>query len=532
MALMSQPMLLGDIIRVNARHRPDDEALIYDSGPVTYAELNRGVNRVAHALVARGVGHGDRVAVLGRNSLEYVQLYFALGKLGAMLVPLSFWHRTRELTYTVADSEPGMIFVEPELMEPIRPVIEETAHPMEFVALPSQDGDDADWAAFVAAGASDEEPDAEVSPGDAHMILYTSGTTGQPKGAVLSHRRTVEDAFSMALSMGINSSDTFINYFPSFHVANWDHMKLYLLVGARTVVLREFDEDAVLAAIERHRPTIMLGVPTMFHSLLGHPQFKDTDISSVRLIYYGAYDPSDVMQRTAEAFGALDGSAQLLHTYGLTEAGPFVCFCPPDEVFAHWGSIGRPCPGVEVALLDDDQNEVAVGEPGEICVRGPRMTGYWRKPAESEAALAGDWLHTGDMAVRDADGYFMIVDRKKDMIRSGGQNVYSKEIEDCLSLHDSVDEVAVIGLPDEVYEERICAVIVPMPSVEAGDELAEELKAYVRGSLAGYNCPKEVRFVEELPKNAVGKTQKHRLREQFGSTFTGAPRQRQPIQRD
>lgn len=525
-------MLLGDIVRVGARHRPNDEALIFASAAVTYGELNQAVNRTAHALAASGVGRGDRVAALGRNSFEYVQLYFALAKLGAMLVPLSFWHRTKELEYTIGDAEPKMVFVEPELTEPIRPVIESAGAAFETVQLPAQDGTDEQWRAFLARAWSDAEPQVEIDRRDAHMILYTSGTTGRPKGAVLSHARTVDDAFAMALTMGIKPSDTFLNYFPSFHVANWDHMKLYLLVGARTVVLREFDEDAVLEAIERHRPTIMLGVPTMFHSLLGHPAFEQTDISSVRLIYYGAYDPSDVMQRTAEAFGAVDGSAQLLHTYGLTEAGPFVCACQPEEVFAHWGSIGLPCPGVEVVLLDDDQHEVPVGEPGEICVRGPRMTEYWRKPQETAAALAGDWLHTGDMAVRDAEGYFTIVDRKKDMIRSGGQNVYSKEIEDCLSLHDSVDEVAVIGLPDPIYEERICAVIVPMAGVEPSDELAEELRAYVRSTLAGYNTPKDVRFVTELPKNAVGKTQKHRLREQFGSMFDADPRHRQAVSSD
>lgn len=520
-------MLLGDIIRLQARHRPDDEALIFDEEVVTFAVLNQAVNRTANALAACGVGRGDRVAALGKNSFEYVQLYFALAKLGAMLVPLSFWHRTRELSYAVKDSEPKMLFVDPELLDPIVPVIEEAGEALKIVMLPGLDGDDGEWRALLA-GASDQEPQATVAPEDAHMILYTSGTTGMPKGAVLSHRRTVSDAFSMALSMGIRPSDTFLNYFPSFHVANWDHMKLYLLVGARTVVLREFDEDRVLEAIGRHRPTILLGVPTMFHGLLGHPDFAQTDISSVRLIYYGAYDPSDVMQRTAEAFGTLDGRAELLHTYGLTEAGPFVCACQPDQMATHWGSIGLPCPGVEVVLLDDEGQEVPVGEPGEICVRGPRMTEYWRKPEETKAALAGGWLHTGDMAIRDQEGYFTVVDRKKDMIRSGGQNVYSKEIEDCIALHDSVDEVAVIGLPDPVYEERVCAVIVAMQGVQPDEELAQEIKTYVRASLAGYNTPKDIRFVEQLPKNAVGKVQKHRLRDQFGSMFESGRPARQP----
>ena len=209
----------------------------------------------------------------------------------------------------------------------------------------------------------------------------------------------------------------------------------------------------------------------------------------------------------------------MAHTYGLTEGGPFVTLCEPDDVFARWGSIGRPIPGVEVALLDDGGRRVAPGESGEICMRGPRMSGYWNKPEASAEALAGGWLHTGDIAIADEGGFLRIVDRKKDMIRTGGQNVFSKEVEDTLLLHPSVADVGVIGLPDPVYEERVCAVVVLLDPAQASEALADELRRHVRSSMAGYNAPREVRFIDELPKNAVGKTQKHVLREKYGSMF-------------
>lgn len=514
-------MFVGDIVRLNGLSRSRDVAIVFGEREVTYGELNQLVNRTAQALAASGVKKGDRVAALGKNSVEYVQLYFATAKLGALLVPLSFWHRTGELRYAVEDSEPAMVFCEPELRKPLQPVLDDLGFPLEAVALPSQDGDRGEWDAFISRAHGDAEPAVELSPADIHMILYTSGTTGRPKGAMLSHGRTVMDAYAMAFALRLRPTDVFLNYFPSFHVGNWDHQKLYLLAGAKVVLLRDFDADKAIELIPRHRATVILGVPTMFHGILGHPQFETTDVSSVRTVYYGAYDPSGIMQRVADAFGASDGRCDMFHTYGLTEGGPFVTISPPEDLWSHWGSVGRAMPGVQVELLDAVGRPVAQGEGGEICVRGPRMSGYWRKPEATAEALEGDWLHTGDIAVADEDGFLTIVDRKKDMIRSGGHNVYSKEIEDCLAGHDQVADVAVIGLPDEVYEERVCAVIVPRDGV-GSDELADGIRTYVRSSLAGYNTPKEVRFVDALPKNAVGKTQKHLLRERFGSVFDGA----------
>ncbi|MCW0211918.1 MAG: AMP-binding protein [Pseudonocardia sp.] len=503
-------MIVSDIIRNNARSRGSSTALVVGSRDVSYADLQDLIEETAGALTARGIGYGDRVAVLAKNSLEYVQLYFATASLGAILVPLNFWHRGAEHAYTIGDAEPSLFFVEKDYDE-VSAEARAASPDLPVIRIPGPEGDRAEWDEFSAGGST--APAVTVDERDPHMILYTSGTTGKPKGAMLSHRRTVDDGLAMAATLRVTDRDVFMNYFPPFHVGNWDHMKPFLLMGGKVVLLREFDASVVLELLPRHRVSVVLGVPTMLHSLITHPSFEATDTSSVRLLYYGAYDPSGIMDRTADAFGAREGKISMGHTYGLTEGGPFVTWCPPDDVFAKWGSIGRAMPGVEVALLDDDGAPVQPGSPGEICVRGPRMSGYWRNDEASKAALAGDWLHTGDVAVADSDGFLTIVDRKKDMIRSGGQNVWSKEVEDCLSQHPGVADAAVIGLPDPVYEEQVVAIVVP--SGEPSDALAAELTTFVRTRLAGYNTPKAVHFVTEFPRTAVGKIQKHVLRERF-----------------
>jgi fatty-acyl-CoA synthase len=504
------------MIRLNGKHRGGTEALVVGQTRLTYGELDARTDDVASGLLAAGVRFGDRVAVLGKNSVEYVLLYFATARIGAILVPLNFWHRAAEHDYTIANADPALVFVEPDYVD----VLDPKGRPR--ILLPS--GHLAgEWDQFLTSGNGHSPvPEREIQAEDAHMILYTSGTTGRPRGAVLSHRRTIDDAFSMAAALGARGDDTFFNYFPPFHVGNWDHMKMFLLVGARVIMLRQFDATEVLRTIPIERISVLLGVPTMLHDLLSHPEFASTDTSSIRLVYYGAYDPSDVMRRTAEAFGVTDGRCEMAHTFGLTEAGPFVTICRSFEMLDHWGSIGLPLPGVEVDLLDDDGVPVQPGLPGELCMRGPRMTGYWNDPSGTASALAGGWLHTGDIAVADEDGFLFIVDRKKDMIRSGGQNVYSKTVEDCLQLHDDVDQAAVIGIPDAVYEEQVCAIIVLRDGVPADDSTRTRIQQYVRASLAGYNCPRSIHFASDLPRNAVGKIQKHLLRASYGSIFSGA----------
>ncbi|NIH72468.1 class I adenylate-forming enzyme family protein [Auritidibacter ignavus] len=514
---------VDDLIAVNARNLPQEPALTCSELTLNYQDLESYIEGVSNALLVAGVEHGDRVAVLAKNSLPFFGLYFATARIGAILVPLNYWNRAGQHADALSDVTPVLFFHDPEYADVAQEAKVEVASSARLIELePWGVGPcaDSDWQKFLA---TVEEEDSlpvkpEVNASDPHMILYTSGTTGRPKGAVLSHERTVHDAFAMAATLGIRQTDVFGNWFTPFHVGNWDHQKFFLIMGAHVVLYPQFDAVAVLSGIEEHRITVMLTVPIMSQQLMQHPRFSQTDLSSLRLIYFGAYDPSGIMDRVADTFGVRTGRVDMVHTYGLTEAGCIVTACPANRLLEKWGSIGRPIPGVEVRLLNDTGADAKVDEPGEIILRGPRMSGYWNREEATAEAIVDGWLHTGDVAVRDKDGFLRIVDRKKDMIRTGGQNAYSKEIEDCLSQHPDVQEVAVIGVPDPVYEESICAIVVASDH-DVADTLPAVLPDFVRERLAGYNTPRRVVVVNELPKNSLGKIRKPELRKTYGSIF-------------
>ena len=507
-------MTVGDIVRHNAISMPDKLALVSGDERLTYADVNRRTNRMAHALLRAGLGHEDRVAVLGYNTIDYYCLYFATAKIGAILLPMNFWFRAEEHRHVLDNAEPSLVLCQSRFAGIMADAtLGLTTRVLEMPAAGETPGPD--WVRFIE-GLPDSEPDIKPSESWAHMILYTSGTTGRPKGAVLGQARSVLDAFAMSGALCVRQDDVFINYFPPFHVGNWDHMKLFVLAGATTILIPQFDPGLVLELIAKEKITVILSVPTMLNALLTHENFEPTDKSSIRLLYYGAYDPGGILDRAANAFGARQGKIQMAHTYGLTEAGCFVTLCRPPDVFDNWGSIGRAIPGVEVALLDDEGHPVEQGAYGEICVRSPMMTGYWRNPAATAEMMRGGWLHTGDVGVMNERGFLWLVDRKKDMIRTGGQNVYSKEVEDCLAKHPAVADQAVVGLDDPVYEEMVCAIVILQSGQLPGPDLAAEIQVFVKERMAGYNVPKRVEFVAELPKNAVGKVQKHVLRERFG----------------
>jgi acyl-CoA synthetase (AMP-forming)/AMP-acid ligase II len=514
-------MGVGDIVRLNARQRGQNEALVLEDERLTYADLNSLVNKVAGALTARGVRVGDRVGSLSRNQVELVALYFATAKIGALLVPMSYWYRAEELQHVAADSGPVLMFHAPEYAGRLAEVPALAGVPA--IAMDGLDRS-GEWASFVATGA-DVEPQVELTGQSPHMVIYTSGTTGRPKGAVLAQGRTVEGAMMMDAAHRLRETDTYLNYFPPFHSGNWDNQLMFLLLGAKVVLLRQFDAGQSIDAIQDERVTVLNALATMMDRILNAPGFATCDKSSVRLIYYAAFDPGGVMRRVAEQFGFFEGRVDMMHTYGLTEGCPFVTSCPGEFLMEKWGSIGRPIPGAEVELLDDEGTPVPDGEAGELCVRlGPHFSYYLNQPEETAQALAGGWFHTGDVARRDEDGFLWLVDRKKDMIRSGGHNVFSKQVEECLLLHEDVADAAVIGVPDPVYEESVLAVVVRRGgSAEPQDDLAARLTEHVRASLAGYNVPKHVEFVHELPRNAVGKVTKHVLRDQLAGRFARSP---------
>ncbi|HEY3078979.1 MAG TPA: long-chain-fatty-acid--CoA ligase [Chloroflexota bacterium] len=472
----------------------------------TYAELNRRANRIADALAGGGVAPGDRVAVLGRNSLEYVAIYFALAKLGAVMVPVNFWYRPGEIQYTLDQSGSSLLLVDEPLAESVASVT--VARRLVF--------ESSDWERLVAA-ASDREPSARVDETDVHIVLYTSGTTGFPKGAALSHRAHYLHALAWALQTGQREDDVGIVVYPLFHTGGPDCVVLpHFIVGATIVIHDGAEAEPILDAIERRRLTNVFCVPTVWRRLLAHPSIDGRDLSSVRRCL-GSSDtlPPDLLEELLARF-----EAEVWVTYGLTEAGCVLTYSRlTRQDHRAMASVGRPHPLTELRIVDSADREVAVGEVGELVARGPTlMDGYWAMPERTAETMRGGWLHTGDLGRLDADGNVYVVGRSKDVIVSGGEKIYPLEVERLLRQHPAVRDVALVGVPDREWGESVLAVVV----AEAGQAVgADDLRRFVRARLAGYKTPRYVELVEALPvTTATGKVQKAVLRERYREKYT------------
>ncbi len=431
---------------------------------VTYAQLNEGANRKASALVASGVAKGDKVAVLAPNSLDYLELFFACAKLGAVLVPVNWRLAQPEIDYIVSDSGARLLLREEELS--------------------SLDG-------------ATEEPRVLVSADDPVMIMYTSGTTGRPKGAVLTHANFFWTNLNMLLAVDIVSTDRSLMALPMFHIGGWNVNTLVLLWKGATVVLEPgFDAGRALDAIEHRGVTWMMGVPAMYLFLREHPRFDGADLAGLRFVVCGGAPAPLSLIDAYESRGV-----KFIQGYGLTESAPNALCLPAEMSRAKLGSAGRPYFYTDVRL----------GESGEIQLRGPSiMAGYHGLPEASSQTLADGWLHTGDVGRCDPDGYYYVVDRLKDMIITGGENVYPAEVEDVLHSHPAVVEAAVIGIPDERWGESVAAVVALRSPVDR-----DELISWCRERLARFKCPKVVEFVDALPRTASGKVAKPQLRERW-----------------
>ncbi len=483
---------LDSIVRRGERNLPDHVAIVEGDRSWTWREFDGEVTRVASALHEFGLGTGDRIAVADTNSAAYFALYYGVARLGGVLCPLNYLSAPDELAYLLGNFEPRLVLAGPEYEQTVA-----TAAPAGVPVLAFE----REWTQRVAAadaGAEFPRPD----PDGIHVVMYTSGTTGRPKGVCHTQRAHYLDAIATALGYGIRAGDRYVVHAPSFHGASWDHAKLFFVSDGTVVLLPRYEPLALMQAVSTHHATVLFGVPAVLRQLLSHPRWRDFDLSSIRLVLSGgALGAATVNAEFAEALGR---RVDFLQIYGLTEAGPFVSALPPRLAATKPTSIGRPLPGVEMDLVGVQDGV------GEIVVRAATlMRGYWRAPDATNAALRDGWLHTGDLGRRDLDGDYEIVDRLKDMIRSGGENVYAAEVERVLLEHPDVLEAAVIGVPDERWDERVVAAIVPR---EGRAVETESIRAFCRERLAAYKVPKQVDLVSEFPRTGLGKIAKHELR--------------------
>jgi fatty-acyl-CoA synthase len=509
---------IADLLARTAVRRPGHRALVWEHGSDTFAELDRLVTRVAHSMADRGIAKGDRVVMFAHNSRDYVVYYFALARLGAISVPANFMLNADELAYIVDHSQPVGYVVEDQLGD--------TVHRAWELALPDRAPRMRSW---ISTGASrpdeyddlmildidgrDEEIAVAIADDDPIQIMYTSGTESRPKGATLSSRSLIAQYSSCIVDGNMTADDIDIHSLPFYHCAQL-HCFLTpdVYVGATSVVLPRPDPELICAAIERERATKLFCPPTVWISILRSDAFDRYDLSSLCKGYYGAsIMPVEVLHEIGRRLPDLD----LWNFYGQTEMSPVATILQPRDQVARSGSAGVATLNVETHIVDDDDQPVEPGTIGEIVHRSPQaMLGYWNDPAKTADSFRHGWFHSGDLGVMDADGYLTVVDRKKDIIKSGGENVASKEVEECLFQHPAVAEAAVFGIPDPHWIEAVAACVVLR---EGADADAEELVAFARERLAGYKTPKQVLIVDSLPKNPSGKILKRDLRERFAT---------------
>jgi fatty-acyl-CoA synthase len=513
---------LGRWTRDRARATPDRIAIDDRGVVVTYRELDARAERLAAGFRAAGYGIGDRVATITGNSADHVVLFFACAKAGLVLVPLSWRLAPRELAAQLEIAEPALLLVEAEFESLAKATLGRLARRIPTAPL-GMHGVEGEVPAPAARSLADEAPLArhEVHDDDALLMIFTSGTTATPKGAVLTHANCFWTNLSFSRIAEVGAGDTVLAVMPQYHVGGWNITPLLAWWTGATVVLeRTFDPGRVLHLIQERRITTMMGVPANYLFLAQHPDFDGTDLSSLAHAIVGGAPMPPALLRTWHARGV-----SLTQGYGLTEASPNVLCLPDEDARTRVGSAGKPYPHVDVAVADPVTGELLEGEAeGELLVHGPSVfAGYFRDAAATGAALVDGWLRTGDLVRRDADGYFTIVDRIKDIFISGGEGVAPAEVEAVLMSHPAVADVAVVGVPDERWGEAGAAwVVVRRGRVTDAAELTE----FARASLARFKVPREVHFVAELPRSTAGKVLRRVLAER------AVPRVDEPTRED
>jgi acyl-CoA synthetase (AMP-forming)/AMP-acid ligase II len=513
-AVSQAPRTLGHVVREQARLRPDKVAFSFEGRDTTFAQFDRHTNQVANGLRALGIGRGGRVAYLGKNSDWYFELLLGCAKAGAVMAPVNWRLAPPEVSYILGDAQAEVLFVGPELTGLARGALAEASTVRTVVAM---EGGVEDWPAYESWRDRQDaaDPQVAVEPLDVVLQLYTSGTTGRPKGAMLTHKNIlVPRAEQQHPDIAWNrwtDDDIGLVAMPVFHIGGTGWGITTLVNGAKGVVAREFDPNAVLDFIERERVSKIFMVPAAIQIVIRHPRAREVNYSRLGHILYGASPiPLELLKEAMEVFGC--GFVQM---YGMTETSGTIVALPPEDHDPKGSpkmrSAGKPLPGVEIVILDEAGNRLPPGQVGEIASRSnANMAGYWNLPEATAKTLQADgFLRTGDAGYMDEDGYVYIHDRVKDMIISGGENVYPAEVENAIFGHPAVADVAVVGVPDSKWGEAVkaCVVLKDGATATEGDVIS-----WARQRIAAYKAPKSVDFIEALPRNPSGKILRRELR--------------------
>jgi acyl-CoA synthetase (AMP-forming)/AMP-acid ligase II len=508
---------LGDIPRNGAMIFPENTAVVFEGKRFTYKAFNQRVNRFANALVKLHYGKGDRVAIMAENCSKYLEAYFATAKIGMSVTPINIRLGDDEITYIVKDSEASLFIVGDAHEARAAELREKTKNIRTWITFDNAVQDFLDYEALLKES-TDDEPDIDlydIQEDDLAVLMYTGGTTGLPKGVMLSHRNVMLSGITSALFMGLTRDDSTCFVLPIFHVSWWPILAV-MVVGGKACINRRPSLDSIFKLIEDEKCSHMNLVPTIYGWMVDYPDVEKYDLTSLRILSYaGSPFPVEVLKRCIRKFGN-----KFAQGYGATEtAGAAISMLDwldhylEGEKSKYLSSAGKPAPCSLVKIVDEDDRTLGPGEKGEICAKGKHiMMGYWKNPKLTDVVLKGGWYHTGDMGYMDEDGFIYMTDRKADMIISGGENVYPKEVEDVIYQHPAVKECTVVSSPSAKWGEVVQAVVVLKPGKTVTEE---EIIEHCKKTLAGYKCPKAVAFWEDIPKTIVGKIMKKEVKQKF-----------------
>ncbi|MDJ0318817.1 MULTISPECIES: acyl-CoA synthetase [Arthrobacter] len=504
---------LAGILARTAAGCPNRIALSYCGLTHTYAELDRRVSQLANEFKARGLVKGDRLVLLSGNSDAFVIALYAGLRAGAIVVPVNPRSAPLEIDYFLTDTEAKLLVFGPEVAGAISGWRDASKRQADVPALALGSVPGYEDVLTLAAEQPIQAPDVDIAEDDDALIIYTSGTTGRPKGALFDHHRIIWVGINSCVGFGLRMAERLLHVAPLYHSADLNLVLIPgMMLGATHVILPAFEPETVLSAIESERIGFFFGVPTMYTFLMRSPSLSTRDLSSLRICMYGAAPmPAGLAQQMVAALP----NAWIVQACGQTEGGPGGILLTHDEVLERPSASGRfAIANTEVRIVDPEGNEVLTGEVGEMIMRGETMMkGYWRNPEATAATIRDGWVHTGDLAQEDQEGYITLVDRMKDMIITGGRNVYSAEVESAMAGHPAVADIAVVGRTHEDYGETVVAVVTLLP----GQQLTlDELREYGREQIADYKLPREL-VIAEIPRNPSGKILKHRLRDDIRS---------------